>query len=324
MNSLRICTEKYSSKKELKTIENKYKSSEYKASFMKKYIWKQGSDIKIKFIDDRQNINWTPITELKKEKRPIDPLEYTVRDLSPRLAIIKIVKERIIPIVGLNIFFVETGDSDVRVSFDTSSGSWSLVGTDCKNIKDDNEATINFGWLDVSTIIHEFGHMLGMIHEHQSSFNNYIKWDVPVVMKWAKNTQGWTSDMVNENIIQRYDSTTLNGTDFDKCSIMLYFFPASLTINNIGTNQNNRLSSNDVIYISNIYPGGIKTPQQFYMDVYKESLFEYSDCGSSLIINGVKNNRVNLKYFKFTLLFFITTIIIIIIIVVIKNYKKKL
>ena len=83
-------------------------------------------------------------------------------------------------------------------------------------------------------------------------------------------------------------------------------------------------SSNDVIYISNIYPGGIKTPQQFYMDVYKESLFEYSDCGSSLIINGVKNNRVNLKYFKFTLLFFITTIIIIIIIVVIKNYKKKL
>lgn len=316
MSNLRICSEKYSSKNELKIIDNKHNSSKYKAAFMKKYTWKPYSDIKIKFIDDKQNITWTPIDELKKEKRPIDPLEYTVRELSPKLAVIEIVEKRIIPIVGLNIIFIEEGDADVRVSFDTSSGSWSLIGTDCKNIKNDKEATINFGWLDVSTILHEFGHVLGMIHEHQSSFNNYIKWDKNAVMTWAKSTQGWTSEMVNENILHRYDRTTLNGTDFDKCSIMLYFFPASLTINNIGTNQNNRLSSNDVVYISNIYPGGSKTPRQFYKSAYKEELFEYTDCGKSLII---KNNWI--KYF---FIYFIIIVISIIIIVIIYYYYKKL
>lgn len=66
---------------------------------------------------------------------------------------------------------------DIRITFDTSSGSWSLIGIDARNKTDYTAATLNFGWLsdqnppssdDRGTILHEFGHALGMMHEHQS------------------------------------------------------------------------------------------------------------------------------------------------------------
>jgi hypothetical protein len=54
---------------------------------------------------------------------------------------------------------------------------------------------------------------------------------------------------------------------------MLYFFPASLTTNNKGTQQNFRLSAEDVLWIHQIYPkdGGI-SPDKFYMDTYNMKL----------------------------------------------------
>ena len=107
MNSLRICNEKYSSVKQIKVIDNKYKSSKYKAAFLKNFIWKSDSEIKIKFLEDIKNITWTPIPDLQKENRPIDPLEYEVRKLSPKMAVIKTVKERIIPISNQLYFQIE-------------------------------------------------------------------------------------------------------------------------------------------------------------------------------------------------------------------------
>jgi len=65
----------------------------------------------------------------------------------------------------------------IRISFDSSNGSWSYVGTDIKSI-DPEDPTMNLGWIDATspaisasdrgTILHEFGHVLGLLHEHQS------------------------------------------------------------------------------------------------------------------------------------------------------------
>ena len=36
---------------------------------------------------------------------------------------------------------------------------------------------MNLGFIDQSTVMHEFGHALGLIHEHQSPFKGGFEWD---------------------------------------------------------------------------------------------------------------------------------------------------
>ena len=202
-------------------------------------------------------------------KVKLDPIEEDIRKLSPVEAIKKIVRERIQPLVGLKFVFVDQGGS-VRVGFDPQSGSHSLIGTDC--IKSTEPVTMNFAWLDAGTIMHEFGHVLGLIHEHQNPNGKPIQWNDSKVYTWAEQTQGWDQQTTYHNIIERYKIEQLNSSEFDPKSIMLYFFPPSLTTDNKGTTANFRLSKQDVKYISKIYPGGTMSPAQYYKNVYGESL----------------------------------------------------
>jgi hypothetical protein len=74
--------------------------------------------------------------------------------------------------------------------------------------------------------------------------------------------------------LQNYPVNQINGSVFDPLSIMLYFFPASLTTNNKGTRQNLRFSGYDVKYIAEKYPGGQLSPEDFYLQVYNQTLQE--------------------------------------------------
>ncbi len=71
-------------------------------------------------------------------------------------------------------------DADIRITFDPNDGAWSYVGTDCKSIPAD-EATMNLGFLDGGTAGHEFGHAIGLAHEH-SNPEGGIQWNEPVVI----------------------------------------------------------------------------------------------------------------------------------------------
>ena len=78
---------------------------------------------------------------------------------------------------NIKFTFVATGEATIRITFDPTSGSWSYVGNEVALIKP-NEATMNLGWIGSSStditatekgvILHEFGHTLGLMHEHQS------------------------------------------------------------------------------------------------------------------------------------------------------------
>lgn len=240
------------------------------AAFWIKKIWPPGSEIKIAFLGEPTNVRRTPIRLLSDPSypgQPLDPIQYEVENLSIKDALKKICNERIVPITNLNIKFVEDpSEANVRIGFDITQGTWANVGTDCLDITDPNKATINFTWFDTPTAIHEFGHMLGMVHEHQNP-KNKIEWNKEKIYEWGEATQGWDRKTTDTNIIEQYNVDIYNSSIYDPCSVMIYSLPAGLTLNNMSIPGNLRLSALDVEWINDMYPGG-ENPVIFYKNIY--------------------------------------------------------
>ena len=241
------------------------------AAFWIKKIWSPGASIKIAFLGEPTNVRRTPLRLLSDPNypgQPLDPIQLEIEELSIKDALKKICNERIVPITNLDIKFVEDpSEANVRIGFDVSQGTWSNVGTDCLEIKDPTKPTMNFTWFDTPTAIHEFGHMIGMVHEHQNPKNN-IEWDKEKIYQWGAATQGWDKETTDVNIIEQYNVDIYNSTIYDPCSVMIYSLPAGLTLNNMSIPGNLRLSALDVEWISEMYPGG-KKPVTFYSKIYQ-------------------------------------------------------
>lgn len=149
--------------------------------------------------------------------------------------------------------------ADIRVSFEEDGKTWSYLGTRCLDISAP-EPTMNFGWLNDKTeetefsrtILHEFGHALGCVHEHQSPFWG-IKWDDEQVYDYYARF-GWTKDDVAKNIFQRYRKKMVRASKLDRKSIMLYFFSSDFTKNGYSTPYNTELSTMDKQFIAKMYP----------------------------------------------------------------------
>lgn len=158
-------------------------------------------------------------------------------------------------VANLKFVFDNAPNADIRIGFDASDGAWSYIGTDCRSIPL-NEATMNLGFLDGGTAAHEWGHALGLAHEHQNPAGG-IQWNEAVVIReMAKSPNFWDADTTRHNILQRYRADQINGTSFDPKSIMLYFFPAEWTTNGIGTEANEVLSAMDKQFVAGakMYP----------------------------------------------------------------------
>ena len=285
LGQLKICVEKTLNKhsRHIDDLKNKSTSHSHftklRAAFLNGFSWKPNDTITIGFMGDGTNVSRKTYNELSNEidtegkRLKIDPLQKIVDNMSVIDGIKEIIKQRIQPIVGLTFNYVDDPNSaNVRISFDVNDGAWAVIGTQCLDDENNGKATMNLGWFDVATTIHEFGHVLGLIHEHQNSHDNPISWNKQAVYEWAQSDQHWDQQTTNENILQNYPVNQINGSIFDPLSIMLYFFPASLTTNQQGTRQNLRLSGYDVKYISEKYPGGSVSPEDFYFNAYNQTL----------------------------------------------------
>ena len=158
-------------------------------------------------------------------------------------------------VANLKFEFNDVPDAEIRIGFDASDGAWSYVGTDCRSIPLD-QPTMNLGFLDGGTTAHEFGHAIGLAHEHQNPGGG-IQWNEQVVIReMAKSPNFWDEQTTRHNILRRYSADQINGTHFDPQSIMLYFFPASWTLNGIGTEENDVLSQVDKQFVAGakMYP----------------------------------------------------------------------
>jgi hypothetical protein len=100
-------------------------------------------------------------------------------------------------------------------------------------------------------VLHEFGHALGLIHEHLSPASE-IEFDHEKTYQFFLDTYGWQRDQVDINVLRK--PTTNIHTGFDKHSIMLYALPESITGSADFESRNLDLSEEDKRFISKLYP----------------------------------------------------------------------
>jgi len=158
-------------------------------------------------------------------------------------------------------FNASRANAQIRISFVADDGSWSYIGTDCLGIAK-AEPTMNFGWLRDDTddlewqrvVVHEFGHALGAIHEHQNPQGG-IQWNVAAVYAYFSGPpNNWSKAEIDTNVLGKYSVTQLNASKFDPDSIMLYQFDGALIKGGVATKSNKKLSSGDKRLIRKQYP----------------------------------------------------------------------
>jgi energy-coupling factor transporter ATP-binding protein EcfA2 len=154
-----------------------------------------------------------------------------------------------------NLHFDYSGakDAELRISFDANGGSWAYVGTDALGIPQ-SEPTMNLGAPDDASILHEFGHVLGLIHENNSP-NAKLPWNKKVVYAemqgppnhWAKATVDYNLFREEKGIVYR---------PFDADSIMMYAYSASWFTDHNARGGKQVLSPSDQEFVRKLYPRG--------------------------------------------------------------------
>lgn len=165
------------------------------------------------------------------------------------------------------------GNNQIRIGF-AYKGYWSMVGQDSYNLADQGEQSMNFARYNVSpppepdysqTILHEFGHALGLEHEHQSPFSTCENdFDWPYVEAYLGGSPNfWDPDTIRHNM-RRLDTIGLAGTP-DNDSIMKYFFePAFYKQKEASpcySEQNDVLSAGDRAAAAIMYPVAVASQE---------------------------------------------------------------
>jgi hypothetical protein len=160
-----------------------------------------------------------------------------------------------------------TPKTNVRIKLTDNDGAWSLLGTQC-NYEDQTMQTMNLDTIGFrtkedfaywrSTVIHEFGHTLGFMHEQ--SYPGGIKWDTAAVYNYYLKYTDWDRDMIYQQVLRVSDEFYSNGTAYDSRSIMQYWVTRDFTLDHVEIPANYTFSAGDIALAAAMYP---KTGKRF-------------------------------------------------------------
>ncbi len=169
--------------------------------------------------------------------------------------------------LGIGLKFEEVDDpaaAEIRIGFKRGS-SWSYIGRDVIDFDVPvTDRTMNFGWdLTTShgrdTSLHEIGHAMGFPHEHQNP-NAGIVWNEDAVNSYFSGPpNNWDQETIFNNILRKISSADVNGSNWDKNSIMHYRFNAGLItlpeeFQNNALVPKSGLSELDIKEVTTFYP----------------------------------------------------------------------
>ncbi|KAK7026058.1 hypothetical protein VNI00_015786 [Paramarasmius palmivorus] len=156
----------------------------------------------------------------------------------------------------------EMKNSNIRIGFE-KKGWWSAIGIDADShfkdcasmnleLPDDETLSAEYAGL----ILHEFGHALGMLHEHQSPARGQcIHLKELEVYNYYRPLLNFKDTLVKSQVIDVYnDRDVSNFSNFDMHSIMMYAMPARLNKEGIDIPMNVNLSEMDKAFIMLNYP----------------------------------------------------------------------
>lgn len=187
---------------------------------------------------------------------------------------------------------------EITIGF-KSGGASSYTGTDSKKHKasmnlegfDDPNSRVALGPEQEFTrvVMHEFGHALGMMHEHQSPqahCGDHILWSA--AERYYKEKLGWSAAEVHDNletlpVLARAPRDALQMTTYDNKSIMQYAFPAGIFKEGADSpcysGVNYVLSDTDKELFAKLYPKGTEAQDKLRRALLAQLDKVYSDGG---------------------------------------------
>ncbi len=160
-----------------------------------------------------------------------------------------------LPWINLTFDFVAGKQGEIKI-FTEYDQTYSLMGTDALTVGP-SDATMVLG-LKIddphfeAKVVHEFGHALGMHHEHQHPDAD-IPWDLPkLYAHFAK--AGESAEEVDRQILYKVDRSLMLASRYDRKSIMHYPVRQELTIGDWSIPQNLKISRKDKAFMRKAYP----------------------------------------------------------------------
>ena len=156
--------------------------------------------------------------------------------------------------------FAETmGAGDVRISRGPG-GYYSYLGTDIRLVPADRQ-TMNLEAFTMNTpdsefhrvIRHEAGHTLGFPHEHmRRELVNRI--DPQKAYQYFLATQGWSKEVVDQQVLTPLEAASILGTPADQDSIMCYQLPGQITFDGMPIRGGTDINATDAAFAASVYP----------------------------------------------------------------------
>lgn len=150
-------------------------------------------------------------------------------------------------------FGVDADHSEIRIAFDPGGGNNSKVGRKALGVSK-SRRTMNLAQTTRRAVLHEFGHALGLQHEHAHPASGIV-WNEEVVIAELRASQGWTPEYIRANVINRYgkEAACIGDPQMNRDSIMMYEIPARWTKNGFSTKLTRDISDRDRRCLEGVY-----------------------------------------------------------------------